>query len=281
MRLILFVLVLFLYSLGISQISDTLFIYKDTADIRGNLTTFTVFSTIDSFRLESYARGVEISETIEITVVNRDTMPHTFTIDNVIITSNTIQAGDTTTFNFSFSQEGAYLFYSDVSYGKDLGASGQFLVGYESFSTFYWNLFEQQNSLSHGLSDSSLTNLPSSFFPEVYTINNQSYPNTLSDTNAVITGNVGDTLIISIVNSGKMSHSLHFHGYHVEILHHPSNLFMEGLIKDTFPIEVGESCVVRLIPHQPGMFPVHDHNLFAVNTGAYPGGMITMIQISP
>ena len=173
------------------------------------------------------------------------------------------------------------MFYSDVSYGKLLGASGQFLVGYEGYDQFFWNLFEQNTTLSHGLADSSITSLPASLFAQVYTINNQSHPNTVSDTNALVLGNVGDTLIISIVNSGKMSHALHFHGYHVEILHQSKNSFMEGLEKDTFPVEVGATCVVRLIPNQPGMFPVHDHNLFAVNTGSYPGGMITMLNISP
>jgi FtsP/CotA-like multicopper oxidase with cupredoxin domain len=264
-----------------SQVNDTLFVYKDTADIRGNNTSFCVFSTVDSFRLESFSMGVDVGESIEITVINRDTMEHTFTIENVVTTNNVIPANDTLTLNFSFTQPGAYLFYSDVSYGKHLGASGQFLVGYNQYDQFYWNLFEQETSLSHNLADSSETELPTNFNPQVYTINNQSYPQVLNDTNAVVLGNVGDTIIISIVNSGKMAHALHFHGYHVDVLHNSLNPFMEGLSKDTFPIEVGATCVVRLVPDQPGMYPVHDHNLFAVNTGAYPGGMITMQNISP
>lgn len=263
------------------QFNDTLFIYKDTADIRGNNTTFSVFHTADSFALGCYKAGVDVNEPIEITIINRDTLDHTFTIPNILTTNNVIPPDDTVTFNFSFSQAGGYMFYSDVTYGLDLGASGQFLVGYEQYDKFYWNLFEQSVSLSHTLADTSVTELPINFFPEVYTINHHSYPDVLNDTNAVITGNVGDTIIISIINSGKMAHALHFHGYHIEILHQSQNPFMIGLEKDTFPIEPGATCVVRLVPHQPGMYPVHDHNLFAVNTGSYPGGMITIQNISP
>ena len=37
---------------------------------------------------------------------------------------------------------------------------------------------------------------------------------------------------------------------------------------------------VRLVPHQPGDFPVHNHNLVATlfNNG-YPRGMVTMLMI--
>lgn len=281
MRLILlYVTLLFTPSL-IGQFSDTLYIFKDTADIRGYNTSFCVFSSVDSFRLEAKAMNVEINESVSITIINKDTLEHTFTIPGVVTSGNNIAPDDTLTFNFSISQPGAFIYYSDKSYGKDLGASGQILVGYNQHQRFYWNLFEQNVALSHQLADTSVTALPTNLFAEVYTINHHSYPDVLNDTNAVVTGNVGDTIIISIVNSGKMAHSLHFHGYHVEILHQSLNPFMVGLIKDTFPVEPGATCVVRLVPHQPGIYPVHDHNLFAVNTGSYPGGMITHQNIAP
>lgn len=263
------------------QFSDTLFIYKDSADIRGYQTTFAIFSSVDSFRIESYSTNVSVGETINLTIINRDTLPHTFTVDNIITTGNIINANDTVTFSFSFNLPGTHIFYSDVSYGKNLGASGQILVGYENYPHFYWNLFDQEVALSHDLALLNTSAIPSSYLPEVYTINFNSYPQTIADTNALVVGNVSDTLIISIINTGKMAHALHFHGYHVEILFHSKNNLMEGLLKDTFPLEVDAECIVRLIPHQSGMYPVHDHNLFAVNTGGYPGGMITMINISP
>ena len=36
-----------------------------------------------------------------------------------------------------------------------------------------------------------------------------------------------------------------------------------------------------LVPDQPGMYPVHNHNLVTVATGGYPGGMITRLNIMP
>jgi hypothetical protein len=48
------------------------------------------------------------------------------------------------------------------------------------------------------------------------------------------------------------------------------------------PFLMGEVAVVRLDAFQPGMYPVHNHNLIAVtNAGLYPGGMITHLNIAP
>ena len=99
---------------------------------------------------------------------------------------------------------------------------------------------------------------------------------------AMIMGNVGDTITISIVNNGNMIHPIHFHGYHVELVQSTHQSEKIGWKKDSFPVFVKEGLTVRLVPHQPGEFPVHNHNLVATlfNNG-YPLGMITMLMINP
>jgi hypothetical protein len=43
-----------------------------------------------------------------------------------------------------------------------------------------------------------------------------------------------------------------------------------------------EGSVFRLIPDQPGEFPVHDHNLVATTGGnIYPLGMFLTMMITP
>ena len=37
--------------------------------------------------------------------------------------------------------------------------------------------------------------------------------------------------------------------------------------KDTFPVFPGEAMTLLLVPDQPGMYPVHNHNLVTVATG--------------
>ncbi|MCH1576729.1 MAG: hypothetical protein L7S67_10685, partial [Flavobacteriales bacterium] len=69
---------------------------------------------------------------------------------------------------------------------------------------------------------------------------------------------------------------------HVDILqstHLPERV---GWNKDTLPFPRSEVSVVRLVAFQSGAYPVHNHNLIAVtNAGLYPGGMITVLNITP
>jgi FtsP/CotA-like multicopper oxidase with cupredoxin domain len=93
---------------------------------------------------------------------------------------------------------------------------------------------------------------------------------------------VGDTIYIVVLNSGKMLHTLHFHGYHVEIVNASINSRYNGWIKDSFGILTGEILMLKLIPNKPGLYPVHEHNLINVTTnGVYPGGMLNLIDIQP
>ena len=79
-----------------------------------------------------------------------------------------------------------------------------------------------------------------------------------------------------------MDHVLHFHGFHVEYLSTTIQTSRIGWIKDTVPLKKGEAMTVLLIANQEGIYPVHNHNLIAVtNSGFYPGGMITLINITP
>ena len=78
-----------------------------------------------------------------------------------------------------------------------------------------------------------------------------------------------------------MDHVFHFHGYHVKILDALLNTNQVGWIKDTFPIKINDGISVLLNPDKPGTFPVHDHNLITVVTGAYPGGMIAVLNVNP
>jgi hypothetical protein len=208
-------------------------------------------------------------------------LSHTFTIDNVLETGNTITAGDTSTFLINFSSTGTFRYYSDVAYGKYLAASGNILVGYSNYIHFFWNLFEAKDTFMDSIANSLTTTLPNYFKPEVFTINNFYFPNTVTDPIGAVTGNVNDSIIISVINSGQMISPMHFHGYHVKIIDVKIHQTILGWEKDTFPVFPGEAMTLLLVPDQPGMYPVHNHNLVTVATGAYPGGMITRLNIMP
>ncbi|MFT5185281.1 MAG: plastocyanin [Flavobacteriales bacterium] len=240
----------------------------------------TSFNFSSTFSMKNSIVEVDVDDEVLFTIHNTDTVSHTFTIDGMLEMDNTIGPGATEVFALTFTSNGTHRFYSDSAQGKWLGASGSILVGYAENPKFHWNLFDLQTELTHEIHQGLVDEIPSSYQPEMFLINGAFYPETLEDEDTYITGQVGDQIIISIVNSGLMDHILHFHGYHVEILDARILSGRVGWIKDSLPIKKGEAMTVLLSPDKPGEYPVHDHNLIAVtNVGFYPGGMLTYLNI--
>lgn len=273
---------LFIFIFKISTlfaITDTLYINKGSLATSSGTTAFCSFNSTDSLTPQNKIFQVLLSDTLHLTIINNDTLDHTFTIDGFI--DNPIGASSTIDIEVKFITTGTYSYFSDKSYGKLIGATGIISVVEQQDIHYYWNLFETDSDLSFDLANTTVSTINSnSYTPDLFSINGFTYPNTNTDSLGHIVQNVGDTIYISIINSGNMEHTLHFHGYHVELLDIKINKKQQGWFKDTFPIKLGEAMTVKLIPHQPGMFPVHDHNLINVtNAGSYPGGMITVLNI--
>ena len=215
-------------------------------------------------------------------VVNNDTLEHTFTIDGVVETSNVIAGNSNQDFTINLTAKGPYRFYSNSYYGKHLGASSVLMYGYENYPKYYWNMFEQSDTLADDIAYFQVTTIPFDYQPDVFMINMRVHPDLENDVHAKIDQQVGDTIYISLLNSGKMFHTMHFHGYHVEIIDASMNPLYNGWMKDSFGILENEIVFVRLVPDQVGLFPVHEHNLINITTnGIYPGGMLNLINIQP
>jgi FtsP/CotA-like multicopper oxidase with cupredoxin domain len=270
---------LFLQQSQAAFVQDTLYIHHDT--LRANW-HYMAFNSTASPDTKNAVLKFSPGDQLQLTIINTDTLLHDFTIDGVIETGNQIPPGGQGVWTFTINNPGTYRYYSSFLYGYGLGASGIVLVGYENYSCFYWNLFEQQLSFSTGVLDASVTGITSSYKPQYFWINGVSYPETLMEPDGMVMGMVGDSIIIAVTNSGKQPQPLHLHGFHVKILQVTGNTQMLGWIKDSFPIAPGQSMTLLLVPDKPGMYMVHNHNLrAATNAGLYPGGMMTHIQIDP
>jgi len=246
-------------------------------DLDYTLCSFNASETPDP---ENEVIRLSVDEMLNLTVTNLDDLPHNFTIDGILENDNSIAAGGSETFSLSFNSEGTWRYYSDFSYGTLLGASGIILVGYESFPCFYWNLLDIDGELSNEIAVQSVTEIPITYAPELFFINGARYPLTLENPETVVSISLGETAIISVINSGYMDHVLHFHGFHIEIVSAQIQSNRVGWIKDSIPLKSGEAMTFRLVGNQVGIYPVHDHNLIAVtNVGTYPGGMLTQIQV--
>lgn len=261
------------------QLNDTITISRIDKTIASYDVSLCVFNLFNQPDTSNIFLVTQPGLSNNLTVINSDTVPHNFNIDS-FINSPLLQPQDTITINFTLP-EGTFRFYSGTNYGKSLGASGIIRSGFNSNHNFYWNLFDTEQNQNQAIANGSQDSTTQPYTPDVFTINYNIYPNTTLDTTAKIEGNIGDSIVISIANSGFMTHPFHFHGYHIKILDAKISQNMIGWEKDSFPVLPSEAMTVLLVPDKPGTFPVHDHNLITVTTGGYPGGMITTININP
>jgi FtsP/CotA-like multicopper oxidase with cupredoxin domain len=265
-----------------ATIFDTIYINKAPYTIGSFTFQACVFNDSSNFKLENAIIELNEGDNLQLHVINNDTLEHTFTIDGLVDNTNLIMPNGTNDFTINFTNKGAYRFYSDKFYGKHLGASSIIMYGYQNYPKYYWNMFEQSDTLSQDIANLQVNTIPFTYQPDIFTINLKVHPDLENDLHAKINQQVGDTIYITVLNSGKMFHTLHFHGYHVEIVEASINTKYNGWTKDSFGILESEILLLRLVPDQAGTYPVHEHNLINVTTnGVYPGGMLNLINIQP
>jgi FtsP/CotA-like multicopper oxidase with cupredoxin domain len=214
-------------------------------------------------------------------LINTDTISYEFFLNTNTSSIWTIGAEDTITVNLPTLSMGTHAILSSTATGSILGTACILQVDLQGDYIYSWDLWEINAAFSQDVAATNVSSIPSTYRPNVFTINTD--PLAPMDTsNAIIYGAVGDTLIISVLNSGNMTHNIHFHGYHVTILSASLQTDRVGWSKDSFPVKVGETMTLRLVPDQPGVYPVHNHNLATLLfNNSYPSGMMTMLKINP
>jgi len=195
-------------------------------------------------------------DVITLKVVNNDLVTHGFVIEG-IVNYGDILPTDSSEQTFTVSQNGVFRYFDPLN---------------APFNEYKW--------YTEILSGNSPQ--PNQYDPRYFTINGNSEPNIDLDPIARISGSVGEELRVVIVNNGLSIHSMHFHGYHANLLTNSKDPSKEGREKDTFPLYPKEHIVISILPDKPGEYPVHDHNLVAVTGGGiYHAGMLTTLMIAP
>ena len=281
-RVIFIALLFFGCNLGAATVRDSLYINRSFVPLYTSAFYYCAFNQDTVFSRTNTNYNVNVGDSMLITVINNDTVIHDFTIDGFITSSNSVAPGSSVVITFVPNTQRSYRYYSSLSNGAQLGAAGVIVAGWSNYIRYTWNLFDQDSAFAECFHLGTCAAIDTSFHPGVFFINGLSYPLTANDQQTEINGVVGDSICITIVNSGHMTHSIHFHGYHVQIISSQDHPQMNGWIKDSFPVEVNDRVTIMLVPDKDGMYPVHDHNLIAnTNLGLYPGGMIAMLNIMP
>tara|TARA_B110000977_G_scaffold200344_1_gene290496 strand:+ start:389 stop:1249 length:861 start_codon:yes stop_codon:yes gene_type:complete len=226
--------------------------------------------------------NLNTNDTLRLWVYNLDTISHGFSIKN-LSENLLILPGDSIYVEQLFQNEGLYIYHDSHLYPKNtyLGLAGMIVVNDLDVQNFYWNIKEHNAQWNFDLANNIDVDWDN-YAPKYFTINGNSNPHINSDSLARVIGSVGDVLYLNIANTGLSVHSMHLHGYHAEIMYSSMKPSHIGRIKDTFPVYPMETLVLKIVPHQPGEYPIHDHNLAAITgNNIYPNGMFTTILITP
>lgn len=144
---------------------------------------------------------------------------------------------------------------------------------------YVWSIRSLQKSLNDTYAEDTSID-QSKYQPDHFLINRKWGMHINQDSSLRVTGQVGDSIYLTIANIGLSVHSLHFHGYHPEIIQSSKFSNHKGRSKDTFPIYPNESLILLIVPDKPGEYPVHDHNLVATTGNSlYGNGMFTTMLI--
>jgi len=236
--------------------------------IDGSQFEFAAFNPTPVFSPINVQLNIVFGDTLILTLLNTDSVQRGFHIEDLNV-SIVVSAGDSSVLSISAPPtKASYIYYDHLDFPRNtaLGLAGVLAVGFENLSTFYWNLKEFQKDWAPRHASGQNVDW-STYYPDYFTINGKSSPDINSDTNARVLGAVGQDLYIVIVNSGQSTHSLHFHGFHAEIVYSSSAPHHVARIKDTFPVKPMESMVLKITPDKIGEYPVHDHNLVPVTAG--------------
>ena len=261
-----------------------LFVIQDSMlTVNGEKLPYVSYNLTNHFRQENPILNARVGDTLTLLIHNRTNNVHQFQIQGLSKSPIEILPKDTAFVEVKRLLEGAFIYFDpyDFPVNSYFGLSGMLVVKNHSHKSFYWNLKDHQYALNFQLSEGTSVDW-ALYEPNLFTINGKSNPDINIDSDAKVIGSVGDTLVIHITNTGLGIHSLHFHGYHVEIVYSSKFPNHVGRKKDPLPIHPMASMILQLIPDKPGEYPVHDHNLAALRANKkYPKGMFTTLSIDP
>jgi len=200
-----------------------------------------------------------------------------------LFTTEAAASGGTVSYNFT-AQEGTYLYESgtNTSVQLPMGLYGALIVDSGVSGQAYGEAFDQEAVLLLSEIDPSLNANPGGFdlldyHPTYWLINGEAYPNT-----ANIMANPGDRVLLRYLNAG---------------FDHPSmallGAYQTVIAKDGFALSNAFDATAEIVPagttadmivDTTGLgemsLALYNRNMYVTNGDAFPGGMLTFIDIS-
>lgn len=199
-------------------------------------------------------------------------------------TGPVIMPQETAVWDFTMPPEGTWIFTEALlgRFASSAGFAAAMISNPETGASSlrdYYLLYQDADDRWNNAIDNG--NIPdeSVFEPNYHTLNGLSYPMTLTDNSTRISCFLGEQVVVRLANLSNIRHSLHFHGYHVDILRRNNKAETTMPLKDTFALDVNSTTEILMDVNQTGEYPVHPHSLTATtDNGLYQGGSVTMID---
>ncbi|MBI5042006.1 MAG: multicopper oxidase domain-containing protein, partial [Gammaproteobacteria bacterium] len=234
-------------------------------------------------------------DTVNITVVNNHSLNHNFVIQGVTTDTTAIAPGGNRVYSFTASTAGTYA-YSDTlnsNINREMGLYGALVVGPADGGNTAWTggpsysfqrtwvIGEMDKSRWNDVAGSGGSVNTGTYKPNYFLINGKGGFDGMGDPNTTIDGMVGTSALVRIVNGGQFSHSLHFHGNHVQVL------TINGVrqsspykLVDAVNIPPMGTTDVLYVLNQLGEYPMHVHTAqMETANGVYLNGVATMIMM--
>ncbi len=199
-----------------------------------------------------------------------------------LFTTEAADTGGTVSYSFT-AQEGTYLYESgsNPSIQIPMGLYGALIVNSLGSSQAYGNPYDQEAVLLLSEIDPNLNADPAGFDlldykPTYWLINGAAYPET-----ANIMVNPGDQVLLRYLNAG---------------FDHPSmallGAYQRVIAKDAYALNNPFDAVAEIIPAGTtadmlvdttgleGSLALYNRNMYVTNADAYPGGMLTFIEVA-
>lgn len=238
--------------------------------------------------------GIIVGEgdTVTVTLTNALTRAINFVVPGVYENSPVCNPGSSQTYTFLAPPAGSYFFTDGLNgeLGRAMGLAGPLVVKPVSNSNTLFPgapVFAREYTLALHELDSRINTMVargdtpdlSTYEPDYYFVNGLAYPATGTDSSTRLTLRVGEQVALRLINIGLHMNSMHFHGYHVNVMARNRALETAVVEKDTVLVRVGE-CVDLMLPvTQPGKYELHNHFLPATNgNGVYPLGAMLMME---
>lgn len=214
--------------------------------------------------------------------------------DGVGHTSREVPLGESQTYEFTANRAGTHWYHCHVDPTEhiQMGMYGPIIVQATGGSKEAWTggpAFDRQVTLVlseidpvwhtsvHGRKPYDRT----LFHPRYWLINGKAAPDAMYDLASAIHGEVGERILVRLINAGYQWHAMHMHGFHFEVIASDGRPMPYAWEKDTLSIAPAERYDLLVTLDQKGVYPFHDHSEVRVtNNGALhggTGGMHTMV----